>query len=160
MFSTYRSIAHHLKNQVSELKSIDRDKGQLENAETFESLVTPAALLDFSEIKWSGGTRGNQTGTGTLTVSLVFPLPASTRHGAEWNNYEQPERLTDKIYDSLALHKDVGDRRTGGDYFTGNFYVCTQAFDLKVYKDIAVKTMPKPFPDIEGNLQATINLPV
>ena len=47
MFSTYRSIAHHLKNQVSELKSIDRDKGQLENAETFESLVTPAALLDF-----------------------------------------------------------------------------------------------------------------
>lgn len=159
MFNTFRLIAAHIRDKVTDLKWIDRDKGQLENPVDFHSIIVPGVLLNFSEVDWIGGTGGNQTGTCTMTVKLIFRLPVATYEDASWNNYEEYERISDILYNTLSAFKDIGDRVKSSDYFTKEFYVAEQIFDLTVYKTRKTRTIPKPAPDIKGTIHATLNIP-
>lgn len=156
MHKTFRMIAKHIRQSVQEIKWIDRDKGQLEKPETFNSVFPPGVLLGFSEVDWIGTTRGNQTGLAQITVKLIFSLPAATFEDADWNEYAEYEILTARLYETLSGHPLVKDRRSTHDYFTNEFYVAEQVFDLEVYQVKEIKIIDKPAPQI----QATLNIPI
>lgn len=160
MHKTFRDIARQLKNRLPEINWIDRDKGQLEDPESFHSIGIPGILLGFSEVDWKPGTRGNQTGTCQVTMKLVFRLPTATHEGAAWDDYVQFETLNEHLYEAcLEMSPTIGDRRKGGDYYTKNFYVCEQTFDCKLSQLVQINRIPKPGPDIEGTIKATLTIP-
>lgn len=152
MYKTYRDIANHLTNAIPDLQWIDRDKGQLEKPEGFHAIGTPGLLLGFDDVEWEPGTRGNQTGHGTMTASLVFRLPTSTYLG-NWEQHPEYEQFTEALYLAMLDHKDIGDRRMSTDGFTDTFYVSIQAFDLTIYQTVPVKTIAKPNPEIKATLE-------
>lgn len=159
MYKTFRLIAKELGERIPEIRWIDREKGQLDAPEKFHAVQVPGLLLDFSETIWEGGTGGNQTGFCTLTASLIFRLPTATYEGSEWNDYVEFERLTNRVHEELsALSPIIGDRRKGYDNFTDTFYVTQQSYDLKVYQTKQINIIEKPTPDIQGQIQATLNI--
>ena len=157
MHKTFRVLATHLKNNVPEIQWIDRDKGQLEKPENFSSLLPPALLLDFGTVNWKAGSNENQNGICQLTVKLIFGLPPSTHEGAAWNDYLEYEDLSRKVYDACCNTAGIiGDRMESYDHYTGNFYVCEQTFQCKVYQVKEIKIIDKPDPFIAGTLKVTI----
>ena len=158
MLSDFISIARHIQQQLPELGWIDRDRGQLQDPERFNTLLTPAVLLDFSEVEWTGRTRGSQAGAGTLTVQLVTLLPSSTHYTptSPVHLYDSAVLLADQLHKTLANHASVGDRTSIKDEFTELYYVISQAYELRLYYEEPIRTMPKPYPDIS----ATLNLPI
>jgi len=159
MYLTFRQLAKHIRDTIPDLTWIDRDKGQLENTASYNSIITPGALIDFDKIEWKGLSRGNQSGISLVTVKLIFSLPSATHEGADWNEYEIFEQLSDTLYEQLSGHPAIGDRRGSMDYFTESFYVAEQTFELNLYQTKPIKTIPKPAPDITGTLSTTIQIP-
>jgi hypothetical protein len=158
MHASFRQIAAYIREKVAPINWIDRDKGQLEKPTKFNSIITPGALISFSDVSWEGLTRGNQIGLCKITVKLIFPLPVATHEGAQWSDYTEFEDLSRDVFEALSSHKDAGDRRGSSDYYTDEFYVCEQTFDFTVYESKTVNTILKPAPEIEGTLSTTINI--
>lgn len=158
MYKTYRHIAQHIRTNIAEILWIDRDKGQLEKPESFHSIIVPGVLIDFDTVSWNGQTRGNQEGEGSVTIKLIFRLPKATHENAHWNEHEEIELLSDCIYEIASSHINIGSRRSSKDYFTNEFYVYEQTFDLILYQTKNVRTITKPNPEIKGTLSHTLNI--
>ncbi|TKT89488.1 hypothetical protein [Dyadobacter frigoris] len=160
MFKTFRDLASHIGDTVTAINWIDRDKGQLEKPDSFNSIIIPGILLDFSEIVWFGTTKGNQTGTGQVTVKLIFSLPPATYESSAWSDYPEYEQITNDLYQSISQFNGIKDRTKSSDYYTGSYYVCEQVFNLTVYQVIQIRTMQKPKPEIQGTLSHSLNIPI
>lgn len=160
MLSTYLQIARHLFDSMPQINWIDRDKGQIDNEGEFHSLVDPAILLDFGEIAWTGTGRGYQLGELTVTTKLVFVKPAETftRDRSPLQEYAQYNALADFLHETISELKDIKERRRSADYFTKNWYVVEQVYDLNVTYEKPVQTVKKPLPNIEGALSTTLNI--
>ena len=161
MFQTYRDIAHAIARTLPAIQWIDRDKGQLESPEDFHSILIPGLLIAISEIQWAGQTRGAQLGEGHATTKLVFRLPAATHEVQETahgplDEYDEFASLSEALHEQMSVLPCIGDRTKTHDYFTGEFYVVEQTYELKVYYTKPILTTQKPVPTI----QATLNLPV
>lgn len=150
-------LAAHLAASLPDILWIDRDKGQLENPEAFHSLQLPALLLDLGEVAWEGLSRGSQQGMLTLTVKLVFRLPVATYQGRPLDEYTEMSELTALVHQALTECLMVRERRSSRDYFTAEFYVMEQAYDMAISYTVPAKTIPKPAPDIQATLKLPLN---
>ena len=163
MYKTYRLIAQHIRDNIAEILWIDRDKGQLENPEKFHSIIVPGLLLNFGTIDWKSETKNNQYGEGSVTTKLIFRLPVATytvENGADGTlmDYEEFEAISEALHQTVTSFPGVGVRRSGGDHFTSEFYVCEQTYDFTVAYYHCPITIPKPAPKIEGEISHTVNL--
>lgn len=156
MHKTFRMLAKHIRQNVQEIRWIDRDKGQLEKPENFDSILCPGVLLEFSEVDWIATTRSNQAGICQMTVKLVFTLPPATFEGANWDAYAEFELISARLYEALNTNPTMKDRRSSRDYHTAHFFVAEQVFEIEVYQVTEIRIINKPLPQI----QATLNLPI
>lgn len=78
MIVAYLEIGQAIKDQVKAIKWIDIDKGQLDNPESFNSIIVPGVLIGLADITWSQLAGRYQQGEGTIIVKTVFVLPAQT----------------------------------------------------------------------------------
>lgn len=153
MLTHAQHLATQLAHDLPEIQWIDRDKGQLDNPEAFHSLLVPALLLDMGEVSWEGVSRGSQRGLLTLTVKLVFRLPPATHRDLPLAEFSEMADLTTKVHQALGRGLMVKDRRTSRDYFTPEFYVMEQTYDMFVTYTTPDRTMPRPNPDIQASLK-------
>jgi hypothetical protein len=158
MLNTYLKIARHLLDAMPDVRWIDRDKGQIDHEEDYHSLMTPAILLDFNEVLWKPLTRGTYSGEGAIIVKLIFPKPADTftREASPLQEYEGFNTSAVELHQAISQLKEVKERRKGVDYFTKNWYVIEQFYDLDLLYEVPIKTEPKPTPKV---LSTTLNIP-
>ena len=150
-------LAAHLAAALPDILWIDRDKGQLDNPAAFHSLQIPALLLEMGEVTWEGLSRGDQRGQLTLTVKLVFRLPAATYRQRPLAEYDEMAQLTDQVHQTLGTSLMVKDRRSTRDYFTPEFYVMEQSYDMVIGYTVPIRTIDKPAPDIQATLKLPLN---
>ncbi len=150
-------LAAHLATALPDIAWIDRDKGQLDDPEAFNSLIVPALLLDPGEVTWEGLSRGNQKGMLPLTVKLVFRMPTATHRIHPLSEYDDMADLADKVHQALGSSIMVKDRRSTRDYFTSEFYVLEQTYDMVIGYTIPPKTIVKPAPDIQASIKLPLN---
>lgn len=144
MFFTYKAIGQAIRETLPGIRTIDLDKGQLDDPEAFESIQTPGILIGHSDITWSG----NQ-GDGTVTVKLVLRLPTRTHI---------TDPLLDESLSELALAGDVDSAVTDvpgvlisiktSDYPSGTFYVVEQTYPLSLVRQSSY---------VKKKVQVTVN---
>ncbi|WP_080058966.1 hypothetical protein [Spirosoma aerolatum] len=136
MFKSYSTIAEAIKKQVKVLRWFDLDKGQLDDPERYNSIITPGILIGNSEITWSQGSSRAQIGDGTVTVKLVLRLPAQT-HLTEPLLFENLKALElgDSIDDAVQNVPGVLSRTKYRDYPVDSFYVVEQTFLVQYKKE-------------------------
>lgn len=130
MFSTYKIIGQAIREAVPQILTIDLDKGQLDDPQSFESIMTPGILIGHSDITWSG----NQ-GEGSVTVKLILRLPSRTHIS---------DPLIDESLSDLSLAGDVDSAVTDvpgvlssekySDYPSGTFYVVEQTYPISLVR--------------------------
>ncbi|GAB2586484.1 hypothetical protein [Spirosoma areae] len=129
MFNAYFIIAQAIADQVKQLVWFDLDKGQLDNPELFNSILTPGILIGHSEIEWSQLAGRNQLGNGSVTVKLILRLPAQT-HLTDpliTKNLKELD-LGDPVNDAVLSVPGVLSRVKSHDYPSGTFYVVEQTY--------------------------------
>jgi|GEM_PF-6841167 len=154
MLNTYLEIGQHIFDMMPEIEWIDRDKGQIDHEEEFNSILCPAVLLDFGETNWTGLSRGNQLGDLTITTKLIFVKPGETftRDNNPLQEYAVFNALADKLHQVVGQLEYVHERRRSSDYFTKYWYVIEQQYDLEVNYEVPIRTIPKPVPTISTNI--------
>jgi hypothetical protein len=154
MLNTYLTLGQHIFDLVPEIEWIDRDKGQIDHEEDFNSILCPAVLIDFSEVKWAGLNRRNQLGDLTVTTKLIFVKPGETfaRTNNPLQDYAVFNALADTLHQVMGQFEGVKERRRSSDYFTRYWYVIEQQYDLEVNYEVPVKTINKPVPTISTNI--------
>lgn len=159
MLNEYLTIARHLDKYMPELAWIERDKGQIENEEEFNSILTPGVLLDFGTITWQGIGRGDQIGDGSITVKLIFVKPPATHVDAVLQEYEPMAQMADKLHLTISKLRSVKERRNSSDYFTEHWYIIEQTYDVVLSYEVPTFIKPKPRPEIQGELLTNLNIP-
>ena len=158
MLQTYLKLARHLLDKLPEINWIDFDKGQIDNEQEYESIITPGLLLDFSRVQWTGTGRGNQLGEGQVIVKLVFtkPVETFTRTKNPLQDYEAFDTLNFALHQTFSAMREVKERRDSVGYFTQHWYIIETIYDLQISYEVPVKTIPKPEPNI---LSTILNIP-
>lgn len=151
MLNIYLEIGQHIFDLMPEIEWIDRDKGQIDNEEDFFSILTPAVLLEFGEINWVGLSRGSQLGEMTITTKLISVKPPETfsRGSAPLQEYAVLNMLADRLHATMGELVCIKERRRSSDYFTKNWYVIEQQYDMEIEYEVPVITAPKPRPNIK-----------
>lgn len=134
ILALYQEIANELA-PLEQLNWIDLDKGQLEKTGQFESILSPAVLIDFQNgIDWVELARSHQSGVASVTIKVAVTLPQSTHvKPAPANQTEQSLNDTllveDIVHNKLVLTKDVIRTNTKS-YYTGTFFVTEHTYDM------------------------------
>lgn len=156
MTTLYKEIAERIRAKAPDTGFIDLDKGQLEYPQAFDTLI-PCALIQVPDTDWDEYAHGNQIGEGTLTIKYLFHLSSRT-HISDPLISMSVEALAyaDKIHEAVRGHPNVirrtRSRRYPAPQLTPNVYVVEQHYKIKEIYERALKTTPKPDPQITVSL--------
>lgn len=134
ILALYQEIANELA-PLEQLNWIDLDKGQLEKTSQFESILSPAVLIDFQNgIDWEELARGRQSGVASVTIKVAVTLPQSTHvKPTPINQTEQSLNdallVEDIVHNKLILTKDATRTNTKS-YYSGTFFVTEHTYDM------------------------------
>ena len=134
ILALYQEIGNELAT-LEEVKWIDLDKGQLEKTGQFESILSPAVLIDFQNgIDWEELARSHQSGVASVTIKVAVTLPQSTHvKPAPVNQTQQSLNdallVEDIVHNKLILTKGVIRTNTKS-YYSGTFFVTEHTYDM------------------------------
>jgi hypothetical protein len=96
----FKTIMELLKEEVTELKWITLDEGQLEMGENDYPLLFPAVLLDFRCDEWTDTSRRLYVGDVIVDVRIVFDIVE------DMNNYT-PDDVIERAIEHLELQEKI-----------------------------------------------------
>ena len=79
----YKPLRDKAKQELSYLKFIDLQKGQMNNPTQNYPIPLPALLIELGDFRFSNLLEHKQKGDGTISVYLYFDLVSDTFNGAE-----------------------------------------------------------------------------
>lgn len=141
----YSEIAKLLTQQLpNESLWIDLDRGQLEDPESFESLIIPAILVNMPQIEWQTLGQRNQIGDTTFTLKVVISLPEPTYNINNVNINLEAITIEDRIHKAITA---AGIMRTGTrSYPVSTYFVIEHRYMTTT--DYVSTTITKPLGDL------------
>ncbi|MGA0556546.1 hypothetical protein ACO2Q8_07845 [Larkinella sp. VNQ87] len=158
MVETYLKVIDAIRSGCKWANWLDWEKGQLDEPERFNSIVTPGVLVDPSAIEWEELGKSHQLGFGPLTVKLVTMLPAQTYAlDPTVSENAKAQEMADKLHGTLIKTPGII-RRTGNarPYWVSTFFVIEQTYEFRYTFDPCIPTAPLPAPQIT----ATVTVPI
>jgi hypothetical protein len=142
METLFLSIQQQIAGNVSELRYIDEDYGQLNTEEDTYPVTFPCALIQVEEIDWKDLGAGKQQGAATVRVKLAIDCYHDTHHTSGTSD-KAAERMQfyNRLHKVVHLHhervlftplkraKSVFYSLPGGVKVYEGVYTC-QVFDL------------------------------
>jgi hypothetical protein len=131
MLGNYIAIAQAVQAAVPEIKWADIDKGQLDDLQSYNSLVRPAILVGLADIDWSQLGQGYQQGTGLITVKTIIGLPSQT-HLADpflMDSLKQVLEIGEKVNGAVSTMSFILSRVKYREYPIESSYVIEQIYE-------------------------------
>lgn len=145
-------ISEGFQNEEKKLW-IDLDKGQLEDPESFESLIVPAVLINLQKgIDWKQLGQRNEIGDATFSIKIVMMLSEPTFNIQGVNINLTKLVLEDKIHTIISNQKIM--RNGTRAYSVGTYYVVEHRYVMSV--DYVPISTTKPLSDLSLELNHSV----
>jgi hypothetical protein len=97
----YQSLAARIA-EVDKLRRVTLQNGQLLDPPNHYELPTPAALVEFTSVSWTDGSRGVQQGEATVSVTVASTHLGDFDHGAHGQTLALDSlRILDEVHAKL-----------------------------------------------------------
>jgi hypothetical protein len=126
---------------LSNIRTLDLDRGQLDNPSNYESILQPALLVGIPSIAWSELAHGHQSGDMRFYTKTVVRMPQNYAYYSEDANFEAlSEENQNELLIEDAIHQLIakipGVVRTSTSYsYVDTFFIVEHTYELTVKYD-------------------------